>query len=54
MVIWNNSHVYCLEICSLVYRLAVAARSTWEHFRDTPAVDFGGVGVANTNQQWWH
>ena len=36
-----------------VHRLAVAAWSTRKHFKDTLAVQFGRVRIANVNQQWW-
>ena len=31
-----------------------AARSTHKHFMNIPAVQFGSVWIANTNQQQWH
>jgi hypothetical protein len=37
-VLWSKSYLCCLEIGSLVHRLAVAAPSTSEHFMDAPAV----------------
>jgi hypothetical protein len=43
------SHLCCLEIGSSVHRLAVAARSICKHFMETLR-----VGIANTDQQWWH
>jgi hypothetical protein len=46
MVLWSNSHLYCLEISSSVHRLTVAARSTHKHFSDTLAVQFGRAGLA--------
>ena len=58
-VLWSNSCLCCLEISSLVHRLAVAVRFTRKHFMDSPAVQFGKVGIANTNcsgdttQQRW-
>lgn len=30
------------------------AQSTRKHFRNTPAVQFSHVGIANGNQQRWH
>lgn len=33
---------------------AMAAWSTRKHFMDTPAVQFGRVGIASINQQQWH
>ena len=40
-----------VEIGSSVHRSAVAAQFTRKHFVDTPALQFGRVGIANTNQQ---
>ena len=37
-----------------VHRSAAAAQSICKHFTDIPAVQFSRVGIANTNQQWWH
>jgi hypothetical protein len=54
MVMWNNSHLCCLEIGSSVHRSAEAAPSTCKHFTDTSAVQFGRVGIANMNQEWYH
>jgi hypothetical protein len=45
-VLWRNSCLCCLEICSSVHRLAAAARSTRKYFIDTPAVQFGRVALA--------
>jgi hypothetical protein len=53
-VLWSNTYLCCLEIGSSVHRLAVAAQSTHKHFTDTSAVQFGRVGIANRNRQWWH
>ena len=52
-VLWSNSCLCCLEIGSLVHRLAVAAWSICERFRDMTAVQFSRVGIANMNQQRW-
>ena len=54
-VLWGTFCLCCLEIGSLVYRLVAAAASqfTHKHFMDTPAVQFGRVRIANT-QQLWH
>ena len=41
------------EISSPVDSSAAAAQSTCKHFPDTPAVQFGGVGIVNSNQQQW-
>jgi hypothetical protein len=54
MVLWSNSCLCCQEIRSSVPRLAAAAQSTCKHVTDAPAVQFGRVRIANTNQQWWH
>jgi hypothetical protein len=54
IVLWNNSHLFFLEICNSVHRLAVESRSTRKHFRDIPAVQFNKVRTANMYQQWWH
>ena len=53
-VLWSHSHLCCLEISSLVHRSTLTAQSTCKHFTDLPAVQFSRVGIANTNQQWWH
>ena len=45
-VLWSNSHLCCLETSSSVHRSASTARSTGKHFTDTPAVQFGRVGIA--------
>jgi hypothetical protein len=50
-VLWSNSHQCCLEIGSVVHMLA--AQSTCKHLRDTPAVQFCRVRLANRNQQQW-
>ena len=52
--LWSNSLLCCLEIGSSVHRLAVAARSIHKHFTDTPAIQFGIVGIANESQHGWH
>jgi hypothetical protein len=31
-VLWGNSHLWCLEICSSFHRLAAAAQSTCTYF----------------------
>ena len=50
-VFWSSSHLCCLEISSLVSKLvAEAAQSTSKHLTDIPAVQFGRVWIANTNQ----
>ena len=54
MVLWSNFHRCCLEIDSACHRSAAVAQFTCKHFTDAPAVQFGRVGIANTNQQWWH
>lgn len=43
MVLWSNSHMCCLEICSSFHRSATAARSTHKHFTDTQAVQSSRV-----------
>jgi hypothetical protein len=60
-VLWSNSRLCCLEIGSSVHRSAAAARSTQRLLTDTPAVQFGSMGIANTNHlaetarpQPWH
>ena len=50
-VLWRNSCLCCLEICSSVHRLAAAARSTRKHFTDTPAVQFSRVRLATVVTQ---
>jgi hypothetical protein len=47
----SNSFLCCLEISSSVYRLAVAARSTYKHFRNMPTVQLGRVGLATLMTQ---
>ena len=54
MVLWSNSHLYCLKIGSSLHRSAAAAPSTHKHFMDAPAVQFSGVRIANMNHQWWN
>ena len=44
-VLWRNSHLFFLEIGSSVHRLA-AVLSTYKHFMDIPAVQFGRVWLA--------
>jgi hypothetical protein len=53
-VLWSNSHLYCLEISSSGHRSTGAARFTFKHFTDTPAIQFSRVWVAKKNPQWWH
>lgn len=51
-VLWNNSRLCCLEIGSSVYRLAVPSiRKPPGMHQQFPS---SRVGVASTNQQWWH
>jgi hypothetical protein len=50
-VLWSNSHLCYLEIVSSVHSLAAAAQSTGKHFMDTPAVQFGRVGVTTVVTQ---
>jgi hypothetical protein len=50
-VLWSNSCLCCLEIGSLVHRLAAAAQSICKHFIEISAVQFGRVSLANRNQQ---
>lgn len=48
---WSSSHLCCLEIGSSVHRFAAAAAlSTHKHITDTPAVQFGRVGLATVTQ----
>jgi hypothetical protein len=54
VVLQSNSHLCRLETGSSVHRPARAARSTCQHFTDTPAVQFCRVGIANRNEQRWH
>jgi hypothetical protein len=54
MVLCCNSHLRCLEIGNSVHSLVAATQYTHKHFMDTPAVHFSRVGIANTDQQWWH
>jgi hypothetical protein len=44
-VLWSNSHLCCVEICSSVHRSTAAAQFTHKHFTDKPAVQFGRVGL---------
>jgi hypothetical protein len=48
-VLWSNFCLCCLEIDTLVDRLASAARFTHKHFSSTVR-----VGISITNQQRWH
>ena len=48
-VLWSNSHLCCLEISSLVYKLIVAAPSICKHFTDIVVVQFSRPGIANMN-----
>jgi hypothetical protein len=52
-VLWSNSCLHFQEISSPVDSSAAAAQSTCKHFLDTPEVQFGGVGIVNSNQQQW-
>ena len=42
----KQSPLHCQEIGRSVHRSAAAAPSTHKHFTDTPAVQFGRVGLA--------
>ena len=54
MVLWSKSYLCCQEIGNSVHRKQSSSLIHSQHFMDTPAIQFGRVGIAKTNQQLWH
>ena len=56
--VWKDSLEQLSSVLSenwqLIHWLVAAAQSIHRHFTDILAAQFGRVGIANMNQQWWH